>query len=456
MENLKAEQAVIGTLLHDAKAAHFAAMLVLDDFDDPTHQLIFQAIAQLAGEGRAPSPIVLAPQFNGDRRADGTVADYLFELARTNAVPRDHMPDYVRALKEMAGRRMMSLLATQMADVARSPSASPQPFAERTIQMFGEMLSGLRRQRISSFSAGELAQGTIERLKARGKPNLVDTGLESLNRDIGGWPRGELTVLAGRPSMGKSTIALSCIRQAGRKAVASMLFSMEMGKDAVVDRMLADGVWNNQTPILYKNIIHGNIADWDIERLDMVRAALDKMSIEIDDQTGLSVAEMSVRARRHADRLAADGMALDAIWIDHLGYVRASERYRGQRVQEIGEITKGLRGLAKELDVAVILLCQLSREVERRDDKRPQLPDLRDSGNIEEDADTVLFAYREAYYLSRMSPLESQEKEDARQEKLKKLENILEIVGGKTRNGSIFARKFYANMGSNVIRDLAA
>jgi replicative DNA helicase len=454
--NHSAEEVVLGTLLADPKAVHFFDMLTTDDFDLPTHQMIFIAGAALAKEGRAPSPVVLAPQFCRDRMGSGTIADYLGYLAAKRFVSREHLSDYIRALKEMAGRRIMTTMAGQMSEIAGSPTAPIGPFLDDAVETLGEIRSTMRRQRVSSLSAGELAQTIIDRLRSGEAPRLVDTGLTTLNRHLGGWPRGELTILAGRPSMGKSSIALTCMRQAARRGVSSLLISLEMPGPDVTARMLSDAVFNKQTPIEYASIMRNKVSDWDVDRLAEVQKKLADLPIEIDDQRGIGMADISVRARRYHDRLLETGKRLDTLWVDHLGHIRPTGRYAGQKVQELGEITKGCMVLASELDCAVVLLCQLSRALESRDDKRPQLSDLRESGHIEEDANTVLFAYRESYYLERLGEFADHEKELARRDRIRELMNVLEILGLKTRNGPVFSAKFFADMGSNVVRDLAA
>lgn len=453
--NIEAEQVVLGTLLNDPKAAHFVKLLHVDDFVERMHRLIFEAIEAASAEGRFASPVVLAPQFARDQVAEGVNgAVYLVRLG-TAATSRDLLPDYIRALKELAGRRVLAELAQEMARIAKSPSAALQPFAERTVEAMDDILAGLRRQKVSSWMFDELAQSRIDQLRSGEKPNLIDTGLLTLNKAIGGFGRGYLVILAGRPSMGKTTIALSAMRQAAKRGTCALFFSLEMPGAPVTDRLLSDAVFNSQTPIHYSRIITGDLHPHEIDRLDDIRQAMAGMPLRIDEQTGLSVSEMAVRARRYADQLAADGRKLDTIWIDHLGFVKASDRYSGNRVNEISDITKSLRALAKELDVAIILLCQLNREVERRDSHKPQLADLRDSGAIEEDADIVMFAFREAYYLGRMAPEEDSDKEIHRQAKLERAEKLIEIVCPKTRNGAIFNRRFFADMGSNAVRDLA-
>lgn len=453
LNNIEAEQVVLGTLLADPKAAHFGSMLNINDFSADKHRLIFEAISFAASEGRHASPTVLAPQFQDEKIGDISVAQYLGRLI-TLSTRRENVPDHIRALKDMSGRRELSEMAKSMADVSNSAAAPLAPFLEHVSSTCEGIMAGLRRQQITAFTIGELNKAALERLRAPGGSDLIHTGLHTLDESLGGFGRGELNILAGRPGMGKTTLALSAMRQAASRGVTSMFFSQEMGGDPVSARMMSDAVFNSQTPIHYKKIIRKGTTEWEITRLEEADESMNRLPILIDLQTALTVADISVRARRHADRLALDGRRLDTIWIDHLGYMQSSDRYRGNKVYETGEITKGLRKLAKELGVAINLLCQLSRKVEERDDKRPHSHDLRDSGNIEEDADCVLLVYREAHYLAD-TKYDDAEKDMKRIAKLEALENILELIATKTRNGGIFTRRFFTDIGSNAVRDLA-
>jgi replicative DNA helicase len=450
----QAEIAVLGTLLAEPRASFVAESLTPDDFVEHAHRLIFEAIAARVADGGAVSPALLAPMVR-DLVVDGKPAlHYLLQLVR-QAVQIIDVGGYVQALKEYSGRRTMVEVANQMAAIAPNGNEPILPFNEGVCSELERISAAMRQSRRTTFAIEEMAQQTVDRLRAGKQPNLVDTGLIDLNRDIGGWTRGELTILAGRPSMGKTTVALSSMRQAAKRGVCSLFFSMEMSRQSVADRLLADAVFNSQTPIHYTRIIRNQVNPWEIERLQEAQNHMVGSPMRVDDQSSLTLSDIGARARRYQDELERYGKRLDVICLDHLGFVRASGRYAGQRVNEIGEITGGLKELAKSLDVAVLLLCQLNRELEKRDDKRPQLSDLRDSGKIEEDADTVIFAYRAAYYLGRMQH-DDDKKENERLAKLEIMERIVELIGLKTRNGPIFTRRLFADMGSNAIRDLAA
>lgn len=453
INNIEAEQAVLGTLISDPKASHFVATLNVDDFSAEQHRMIFEAIADAASEGRHASPVALAPQFQGEKVGEITVAQYLGRLMVV-AIRRQDLPDLIRALKDMSGRRQLGEMAAAMGTIASSAVAPLAPFLEHVAGTCDDIMAGLRKQQITAFSIGDLNKDALARLRSKEESSLISTGLRTLDDALGGFGRGELSIIAGRPGQGKTTLALSAMRQAAKQGVASIFFSQEMGGDPVSARMMSDAVFNSQTPIHYKKVLRKTATAWEIDRLEQASQDMADLPILIDLQTSLSVADISVRARRHAERLYERGQRLDTIWIDHLGYMQASDRYRGNKVYETGEITKGLRKLAKELGVAINLLCQLSRKVEERDDKRPHSHDVRDSGNIEEDADCMLLLYREAYYLAD-SKYDDCEKELKRVQKLEAMENLLEVIATKTRNGGIFSKHFFTDIGSNAVRDLA-
>lgn len=450
-----AEIAVLATITSNPNAAHVVESLSIEDFGWREHQEIFGAISACMADGHIPSLPMLEAHLRGVMTSSALPAlQYLVKIQH-NAVALPVLPGFVRMLREYRGRRTMSELAADLGKVAADPTQPILPFNEDVCSQLEGISAAMRQSRQTTFAIEDMAQASVDRLRAGTQPNLIDTGLIDLNRDIGGWTRGDLTILAGRPSMGKTTVALSSLRQGARRGVNSLFFSMEMSRQAVADRLLSDAVFNSQTPVHYARIMRGQVQGWEIDRLQDAQRSMAGSPMRVDDQSRLTVSDIAARARRYADELERDGKRLDLICIDHLGYVRASDRYGGQRNLEVGEITAGLKDLAKSLDVAVILICQLNRDLERRDDKRPQLSDLRDSGRIEEDADTVIFTYRAAYYLGRTQH-EDHDKESERLAKLEVLDKIVELMGLKTRNGPIFTRRLFADMGSNAVRDLAA
>ncbi|MCP1848933.1 MULTISPECIES: DnaB-like helicase C-terminal domain-containing protein [unclassified Bradyrhizobium] len=262
---------------------------------------------------------------------------------------------------------------------------------------------------------------------------LMAMGLRDLDHVLdGGFMPGDLVVMAGRPGMGKTLVASSMSRQTARADVAGGFYSMEMPDEQAMARLLADASFGRSSlqRIPSGHILKGRLSESDV---NMVR--LSDLPLYIDDTSSLSVGEVSARTRSLAERAQREGRRLGFIVIDYLKYLKASSQYRGQRRYEIGEICGGLKSLAKELNIVVILLAQLNREVEKRDDKRPQLSDLRESGDIEADADTVLFLFREEYYLSKLEPKPGTPEHMEWQTKIESCHNRLEIIVAKQRSG---------------------
>jgi replicative DNA helicase len=451
--NVHAERVVLGTILTEPKASFAVSDLATDDFAELANRTVFEAISAASSDGKIPSPTLVAPALAKEICNAKPAMQYVMELARL-AVGLDEFQSYLQALREFAGRRRMQHISAQMAEVAKDPKRSILPFNEDVTAELNQISAGVRNARITCFDLGELAAQKIEAIRSGKQSNLIRTGLSDLDREIGGWSRGELSIIAGRSSMGKTTVALSSLRQAAARGVTSIFFSLEMPGDKVAARMLSDTTFNSQTPIPYTKIIRHEVTEWDLGRLDSAADRLRELPMRVDSQRGLNVNDISVRARRYQDELDRQGRRLDVICVDHIGFVKASQRYAGNRTYELGEISSGFKELSERLDCAIILLCQLNREAEKRDDKRPQLSDLRESGRIEEDADTVIFAYRRHYYLSKIEYKED-EKEQKRLADLEASENVIELLGLKTRNGPTFSRRFFADMASNVIRDAA-
>lgn len=449
--NLQIEQGIIGTLLIDPRHIHAAQMLTSGDFYWTEHAQIFSLITAAAAEGRALSPATLAPQIGDLRFGDMNAGTYLIKLVGSCADPV-MLPEYIAAVRELAARRAMIALADSIKNFAEAPKGALAPFVGDTIATLDAISAALRSKRQSMHHAGDLALQTVENLKSGKKPESISTGLRDLDRITGGWHRRELAVIAGRPSMGKSAFALSTLRLAAMHGATSLFFSLEMQDEAVSMRLLSDGVFNRQTPIPYSRMDQRKVDEHELNRLHSVSEDLLNLPMHIDTQRGLSVAEIGARARRKRDELERNGQRLDLICVDHLGKVQSSDRYAGNKVHETGEKTNALANLAGELDVAVIALTQLNRGVEGRDDKRPGMSDLRDSGNIEEDADTVSFLYRPAYYLER-TKIDDPEKDEKRLNMLEIKRNTLELIVSKNRRGPICTQEFFIDVASNVVRD---
>lgn len=448
--NIDVEQIVLGTLLIDP-ASSFAAKLLTEDDFTAEHRVIFETILAAVDEGRAPHPPTLGPSLKSLKIGQLDGSQYLGRLMSV-AAPRGQLLDYIRSLKEFTGRRTMALLGSTMAGVAASTETPLAEFIAYAVGQLDAVAGGLRSQKRTMSQIGDMAVAVLDNLKAGKKPSSITTGLRDLDRIVGGWHRGELAVLAGRPSMGKSAFALSSLRLAGLHGVNSLFFSMEMQADAVSMRMLSDAVFNRQTPVPYNMIDQQKIDSHDISRLERVSEDLLNLPLHVDTARGLSVSEIGVRARRKQDELERQGKTLDLVCVDHLGKIKASDRYRGNKVHEVGEKTDALANMAVELDVGMIALSQLNRGTEGREDKRPGNPDLRDSGNIEEDADMTAFLYRPAYYLERTKN-DDPEKEMQRLNMLEIKRNVLEVIVSKNRRGAICTQEFFIDVANNVVRD---
>jgi replicative DNA helicase len=305
---------------------------------------------------------------------------------------------------------------------------------------------------------GNVANAVVERLSdmiAHGvqPDHSAWTGSARLNEIFGGWRRGRLYVIGGRPGAGKTTTALSWLLRTARKGHGVMMFELEMTAQELTEVALCDVAWNADSRIEYRDL--SNMTDIDgrkVERLIKANHAFQELPFVISDTPGLTIAEIRSQALQYAQRLEADGKRLDVVCIDHLNLVKASGRYQGNKVAETEEVSNALKALAKELKCAVIVLCQLNRGVEGREDKRPGLADLRWSGAVEQDADVVMFVYREAYYLSK--PVDDPSADIERQDRLREVQNRLEVIVAKHRGGPTPVLEFYCDMGCGVVRDM--
>jgi replicative DNA helicase len=277
----------------------------------------------------------------------------------------------------------------------------------------------------------------------------IPTGLAGLDATIGSLERGQGSILAARPSMGKTLLALQIAMNAAQAAHGVVYFSHEMGDIPLAQRALVAVMFDDASggdPVAYSRIARGRLSGLGIERLDRASAALDAYPLRIEPQPGLSVSQIAARTRQAKKLFEASGTELGLIVVDHIGLVGASSRYAGDRVREIGEISGALHAVAREHDVHVLMLCQLSRAIESRADKRPQLHDLRESGEIEQNADLVMGVYREAYYLER-----SGSPEDAL--RLPDFENVAEIGVLKNRQGPTGTVNLFVDLAANAARN---
>ncbi len=458
------EQSFLGSLLkaeYGFSTSHLVERLTPSDFAIDVHQVIFGAITTLARQDQAPTFRLLAPLLEGAMATPSkTAVAYLGNLLSV-AAPEAHVSGYAKAISASSARRQLGHLASCALESAKDPNCDVPLQISDMMDRLDAASATLRDRRPSVSSFGRGAAEVVAGL-AIGPKDLIKTGLSDLDRLLCGWHRKELTIIAARPGMGKSAFLFSSFLSAAKQGTSSLIFSMEMPTEMVVKRMLSDAVWNELTPIPYEMFTRRVLDQHLRYRLQEAAARHEQLPITIDDQVGLTVSEIRTRTKRHIERLDASGQRLDCVIIDHLGKMRANDRYAGNKVHETGEKTNALAEMAKELDIAVVCAHQLNRGPENRDIKRPNLADLRDSGDVEQDAETVLFLYREAYYLQQRGESKSSEDggkkekkmtEEERRILLDECKNDLEVIIAKNRNGPCATADLFIDIGSNAVRN---
>lgn len=400
-----------------------AVALELDDFTRPEHKLIFKALCQLSEEN-IPVDVLLVEKA---LRKSGDLAKvtraYLYGL-----MPLEYttlrVPQYVKEIKEQSSMRKLATLGEYISDAAKreQPLAQIVTTAER---MLTDVSGANEKREVISIAEAAVNYFTQLQENPKGRRGLK-TGLNDLDALIGGLNKSDLIIIAARPSMGKSALAINIAAHVAKKK-SVLLFSLEMSLNQVVNRLyaLASGV--HATRIQYKTY-----SDKDAGKVVDACDRLAKLHLFLDDTAGLSLMAMKMKARRIKKE-----HGLDLIVLDYLQLMTGSGRYRDNRVQEVSELSRGLKAMARELDIPIIALSQLSRSVELRGDKRPVLSDLRESGSIEQDADIVMFLYRDEYY-----------NRDADNP------NLAEIIVAKNRNGETGIKPFYFDKGTQKFTDI--
>ncbi len=458
--NLEAEQGLLGALLIDNRALEkIGDFLRAEHFFMPAHQRIFEAIAMLVDRGQSASPVTLKGYFEKDEDlADVGGADYLADLA-AGVVSVINTADYGRTVYDLHLRRELVTLGEDIVNEAYDHRLEME--AKDTIELAesrlyslaesGEIKGSFITLRDSVLTAIELAEKAY---KTEGHVTGATTGLTDLDKKLGGLQKSDLIILAGRPSMGKTALATNIAFNAanrfsesgGEEGAIVGFFSLEMSADQLATRILAD-----QSGVSGDAIRKGNIKQDDFRHFVEASQKLSQIPLYIDDTPALTIGAIRTRARRLKRQ---HGLSL--LVVDYLQLLRGTGSKQGMdnRVQEVSEITRGLKAIAKELEIPVLALSQLSRAVEQREDKKPMLSDLRESGSIEQDSDVVMFVYREEYYLSRTEPEPGTEKHLKWQESMDKAHNIAESIIAKQRHGPIGTVRMHFNPNLTRFSDL--
>jgi len=453
-QNIELEQALLGALLIDNRVAatiHATAA----DFADPLHAEIFTAIEADIAAGKVASPVSLKAMFaDHPDIADGlTVPQYLGRLAAA-ATTTINARSYAEGLRELANRRALVSTAAGLDYSARLTSVRIEEAANIAVQALDDVLAMARPGKHSRCDFNGAVSDFLDGMMNDDGSGRITSGSADLDKVTGGWRRQQFGIIAGRPSMGKTALATSLMLRTARAGIGVLYFSLEMPATALAARCLTDLAYGQQTRIAYSEALSGKLQDREVAILGTVAGSYAKLPLVIDDQRGLTMAEVAARTRAEAQRMQRDGVSLGLVVVDHLGLIKPSGRYSGNKVLETGEVSDALASLAKEQNVAVVALHQLNRGTEGRENKRPTLADLRNSGDLEQDADIVCFAYREAYYLERNKFDAGSQQEMQRQTELDACRNTMEVLIAKNRNGATTTVNLFCDMASNAIRDL--
>ena len=450
--NIAAEQELLGAMLINNKALDAVNdFLKTEHFFDPLHGRIFKASQRRILAGHKTTPVTLKSVFENEEPLNEiTVPQYLGMLA-ANATSIINAKDYGQTILELFRRREIILIAGKMSrdGFATEEDIECETLIEETQRSLDALQDHGGSGQDTCKELGDSSAQLIEGLLDDTPHDCVSTGLKELDERLcGGWQRGELHVVGGRSSMGKSAFIVSSMLKSARQGYECLCFSLEMTHKALAARCLSDMTYTKDNYISYASILKKEVEVYQIDRLETASEHFQELPLLIDDQRGVSVTNIHTRVRKHINNLDRSGHKLDLLVVDHLGLVKSNSLK--PRHQELGDISDELATIAKDFNIAVVVLCQLNRSLESRDNKRPELHDLRNSGEIEENAACVLGLYRPAYYLEKMK-CDDPDEEYARKEQLDAAKNKYEVHVLKQRNGPLGEVELSCHMATNSI-----
>lgn len=454
---IECEQSLIGAIFHQPDLIDKArAVVAPEDFHEDLHRRIFDIMCERRDNGEAISLRFLNIAL-GDVDIGGmTAGAYLARLAREASVL--DVVDHAKTIRRARQMRKAIGVGQDLLDamMIKSPVEDASPHYQQAISTLDGIVTETSDNHMRRVSLSQGGREALEHVQAvqqgKVKPGLT-YGLPSLDRLTFGMQPGQLVILAARPAMGKSTVALHTSLQAAKTGAGVAFFSLEMGARQLAQRALSAVSYAIGKPIPYQAIIEAkSLTVADMETLVDCQRRLDKVPFHIEPQPGVTLSQIASRARQLKAYMATKGQELRLVIIDHLGLIEASSRYRGNKTNEVAETTGALKRLARELDLTILCLSQLNRGIESRpiEDRRPVLHDLRDSGSIEQDADVVLALFREEYYLAR-----EPEKTDDEIIRLEEVRNRLEIEILKQRDGATARVTCFCDISCNYLSEMA-
>lgn len=463
--SLEAEQGVLGSMLVNGEVIGVVSSIIRPThFAEEIHKRIFSVALELA---KASKPITIGTlkSYLGDHDLGGlTTSQYLARLA-SNAAPPILSGDYAREVRDMAIRREIVEIGQRLDLEARGafPSLTGADIVGPAIEAL-QKIADIAVAADTRRDAGSCAQALVDRARAimagEKQDSGVPTGLKELDLATGGFQPGTLWIIAGRPRMGKSVLGTGFARRVarrgardleeGREAVGAQFFSLELPEDQIIARFLSDLAYSPRSPVTFGNIMTGSLTESDFWAVEEAQRKLAALPLALDVAESLTVQDIGARIRSEKARMAKKGIRLSVVFLDYLKFIKASDRYKGNRVYEVGEISGSLKQLAKREGVCIVLLAQVNRQVDGRDrkDRAPGLADLRDSGDLEADTDVVLFIDRESIRI-KQSPEYKRGDEEAVAEYATK-QHEAELIVAKTRMGAERSFKIWFDAGASA------
>ena len=438
--NIEIEQALIGILMQKPEHVPAVAQLVRPEhFYFADHQEVFAIIEALVAAGNAPTPMAVKGYLPRPTIADRPAILYL--AACTADLLNWNATGHAQIVRDLASRRALITIADALAEKARIslPGTLAHTLIDETEQALLDVRAIVPRGHLAGQSAREASAWMLDRINQLRsglmESTAISTGLPDLDRVTnGGFQRGQLWLLAGRPGMGK-TVAMTSLSRLAAKAAGVLVYQCEVTRDQQIARYLADLSYIHNRPLPFGKIMAGvNLDDDEVWRVEHAGQSFEKLHLRLECEPSVTVAQIAFGVKQEKRRLEKVGIRLGVVFIDYLKFIKVSDRYQGQRVLEIGEISGSLKQLAKSEDICIVLLAQLNRGVEKqeREDRRPTPADLRDSGELEQDADAVLLLYREAVYVERkLKGSPTPELAD----RFTEVQHRLELILGKNRSG---------------------
>lgn len=457
-QSVELEQAVLGSLImHNELWGDLKQLLKAEHFVEELHRRTYEVAGSMIDAGQKASPVTLKT-YLGDHDLGGlTISQYLARLA-AEALP-SYAGQYARLIVDLAARREIITVAQKLVDLAHdsAPDTRPGIIAAQAVNDLQEISrSGADESgRVEARAGAAALIERIEEMQASSKePEYCSTGFAEADKKTGGYEEGLLWIIGARPSQGKTTHMVSSAFRVARRAMLGkeggrgvLAFSLEDDQRQTTARLLAHAAYAARASIPYGSIYRGWLEPEQTMRLREVAASLEEMPLVFDFKSKPSIDQIAHRVRTEKIEMARRGHRLGLVFVDYLDFVKASDRYRGNRNHEKGEVSKGLKLIARDEGVCVVLYSQLSRAAEDTPDKRPTLATLRDSGELEQDGNVVAFLHREAYYLERSAEFKRGDTETVA--RLAEVKNACELIIAKNKAGPIGTVNLFVDMASS-------